>query len=162
MNTEIISRGKNSGALSSSQPFSPDERKILTKLLEETYHEFVSKAAQGRKMDYSRLEALAQGRVYTGRQAKKLGLIDEIGTLKDAIAEAKKLAGLKPGADVEIEILPQPKSFFEQLFNGEGAEANEFTAAMPDVVKTIRQAAVWRQLLGEKVLLWMPYRVELK
>ena len=123
MNTEIISRGKNSGALSSTQPFSPDERKAWTKLLKETYHEFVSKAAEGRKMDYSRLEALAQGRVYTGLQAKKLGLIDEIGTLNDAVAEAKKLAGLKPDADVEIQILPQPKSFFEQFFNGEGAGA---------------------------------------
>ncbi len=119
-------------------------------------------------MDYTKLEAIAQGRVYTGRQSKKLGLIDQIGTLADAVAEAKKLAGLKPSADVEIEILPQPKSFFEQLFSGETAEANEFTAAdleymVPaEIVKTIRQAALWRQLLGEKVLLWMPYHVELK
>ncbi|MEI8376234.1 MAG: signal peptide peptidase SppA [Planctomycetota bacterium] len=162
LNTEIISRGKNSGALSSAQPFSPDERRVWTQLLKETYHEFVSKAAEGRKMDYNRLESLAQGRVYTGRQAKKLGLIDEVGTLSDAITEAKKLAGLKPDADVEIEILPQPKSFFEQLFNGEGTGVNEFTAAMPDIVKTLRQAALWRQLLSEKVLLWMPYHVELK
>jgi protease-4 len=162
MNTEIISRGKNSGALSSTQPFSPDERKVWTELLKETYHEFVSKAAAGRKMDFDRLEALAQGRVYTGRQAKKLGLVDEVGTLSDALAEAKKLAGLKPGTDVEIEILPQPKSFFEQLFSGEGADAADFTSALPDVVKTLRQTALWRKLLGEKVLLWMPYRVELK
>jgi len=162
MNTEIISRGKNSGALSSTQPFTPDERKVWTQLLQETYHEFVSKAAQGRKMDFNRLEELAQGRVYTGRQAKKLGLIDEVGTLADAIAEAKKQAGLKPGTDVEIEILPQPKSFFEQFFSAESADASEFTAAMPDLVKTIRQAARWRKLLGEKVLLWMPYHVELK
>jgi protease-4 len=131
-------------------------------LLKETYHDFVSKAAEGRKMDFSRLEELAQGRVYTGRQAKKLGLIDEVGTLTDALAEAKKLAGLKPGADVEIEVLPQPKSLFEQLFDSEAGDASEFTAALPDVVKMIRQAALWRQLLGEKVLLWMPYRVELK
>jgi protease-4 len=162
LNTEIISRGKNSGALSSTQPFSPDERRVWTQLLKETYHDFVSKAAEGRKMEYNRLESLAQGRVYTGRQAKKLGLIDEIGTLDDAVAEAKKLAHLKPGADVDIEILPEPKSFFEQLFNGDSAGANEFTAAMPELVKTIRQTALWRRLLGEKVLLWMPYHIELK
>ena len=162
MNTEVISRGKNSGALSSTAPFTPEERRMWMKLLQETYHDFVSKAAEGRRMDYDRLEALAQGRVYTGRQAKKLGLIDEIGTLDEAIAEAKKLAGLKPGTDVEIEVLPQPKSFFEQLFNGETAEANEFAAAMPEMVNALRQAALWRQLLGQKVLLWMPYRVELK
>jgi len=162
MNTEVISRGKNSGALSSTQPFTSDERKVFTQLLKETYHEFVSKAAQGRKMDVSKMEELAQGRVYTGRQAKKLGLIDQIGTLEDAIAEAKKQAGLKPGTEVEIEILPQPKSFFEQLFNGEVADTGEFTTAVPELVKTIRQAALWRKLLGERVLLWMPYHIELK
>ena len=162
MNTEIISRGKNSGALSSTQPFTADERRVFTQLLKETYHDFVSKAADGRKMDFNRLEELAQGRVYTGRQAKKLGLIDDVGTLNDALAEAKKLAGLKPGADVEIEVLPQPKSFFEQLFDNEAGDASEFTAALPDVIKIIRQTAIWRQLLGAKVLLWMPYRVELK
>jgi protease-4 len=162
LNTEIISRGKNSGVLSSTSPFSPDERKVWVKLMEETYHEFVSKAATGRKMEFSRLEALAQGRVYTGRQAKKLGLIDEIGTLDDAVAQAKKLAGLKPGADVEILVLPQPKSIFEQLFGGEGPEMDEFAAAMPEFVKTLRDLETWKQLLGGKVMLWMPYHIELK
>jgi protease-4 len=162
MNTEVVSRGKNSGAMSSAQPFTPDERKVFTRLLEETYHDFVSKAAEGRKMDFSRLEEMAQGRVYTGRQAKKLRLVDEIGTLSDAIDEAKKMAGLKPGADVEIEVLPEPKSFFEQLFDSDGGEASELTAGLPEVVKTLRQVALWRKLLGEKVLLWMPYHVELK
>ncbi len=162
INTEIISRGKNSGAFSSNQPFSDGERKAWTSLLKETYHEFVSKAASGRKMDYKRVEELAQGRVYTGRQAKKLGLIDEVGTLADAVAEAKTLAGLKPDADVEIESLPQSKNFFEQLFNGDGANASDFDSLMPEVVKTVRQASVWRNLLSERVLLWMPYRIELK
>ena len=51
LTTEVISRGKNSGSLSSTPPFTPDERKAWTALLEETYGQFVSKAAQGRKMD---------------------------------------------------------------------------------------------------------------
>ena len=61
LNTEVISRGKNSGALSSTRPFTPDERKAWTAMLEETYGQFVSKAAEGRKMDRKRLEELAQG-----------------------------------------------------------------------------------------------------
>ena len=89
LNTEVISRGANSGALSSTQPFTPEERKVWIELLQETYHQFVSKAAEGRKMPYNKLEALAQGRVYTGRMAKKLGLVDELGTLHDAVAAAK-------------------------------------------------------------------------
>ena len=162
INTEIISRGKNSGAFSANQPFSESERKAWTKLLKETYHEFVSKAAAGRRMEYNQLEALAQGRVYTGRQAKKLGLIDEVGTLEDAVASAKSLAGLKPDADIDIETLPKSKNFFEQLFSGDGASASEFDSAMPEVMKTVRQAATWRKLLNSRVLLWMPYSVELK
>jgi protease-4 len=165
VNTEIISRGKNSGAFSTLTPFTDEERKVWTNLLQQTYHEFVSKAAAGRKMDYSKLEALAQGRVYTGRQAKKLGLIDEIGTLKDALAEAKKLASLKPNADIEIEVLPKPQTFFEQFLGGEGIDTSAFTAAAPgaaDIVKTIRQTALWRKLLGGGVFVWMPYHIELK
>ncbi len=162
MNTEIVSRGKNSGIFTSDSAFTPDERKIWLRHMEQTYHEFVSKAAKGRHMDYDKLEALAQGRVYTGRQAKKLGLVDEIGTLGDAIAEAKKLAGLKPKADVDLLVLPEPKSMFEQLFGGEGPDLDEFTRAMPSFLKTFRNVEGWRQLLSSKVMLWMPYHIELK
>jgi protease-4 len=162
LNTEVVSRGKNSGILTSTSPFSPDERKIWLRHMEETYHEFVSKAAQGRHMDYEKLEALAQGRVYTGRQAKKLGLIDEVGTLNDAVAAAKKLAGLKADADVDTLVLPQPKSFFEQLMGGDGPEMDDFTSLLPGGLKALGNAKAWKQLLGSKVMLWMPYHIELK
>ena len=162
LSTEVVSRGKNSGILTSASPFSPDERKIWLRYMEQTYHEFVSKAAQGRHMDYEKLEALAQGRVYTGRQAKKLGLIDEVGTLKDAIAEAKKLAGLKADADVDFLVLPEPKSFIEQLLGGDGPELDDFTAVLPGPLKALGNAKAWKHLLGSKALLWMPYHIELK
>jgi protease-4 len=162
LNTEVVSRGKNSGILTSTSPFSPDERKIWLRYMEQTYHEFVSKAAQGRHMDYEKLEALAQGRVYTGRQAKKLGLVDEIGTLKDAIAAAKKLAGLKADADVDTLVLPEPKSFFEQLMGGDGPELDDFTSVLPGSLKALGNAKAWKHLLGSKVLTWMPYHIELK
>jgi protease-4 len=161
LNTEVISRGRNSGSLSSNSPFTPEERKVWIELLSETYDQFITKAAEGRKMDKKRLAELAQGRVYTGRVAKKLGLVDEIGTLQDALTEAKKAAGLKPDADVDLLILPKPRSFFEQLF-GDASVATEFESAMPEVFQTLRQAKVWRQLLGERVLLWMPYGVRVK
>ncbi|GAG23452.1 unnamed protein product, partial [marine sediment metagenome] len=70
LNTEVISRGANSGAFSSNQPFTPEERKAWLAVLEETYRQFVGKAAEGRNMTFSKLEELAQGRVYTGRTAK--------------------------------------------------------------------------------------------
>jgi protease-4 len=129
--------------------------------MQETYHQFVSKAAQGRKMPHSELEKRAQGRVYTGRMAKNLGLVDETGTLHDAIAEAKKAAGLKPDEQVELLILPKPRSIFEQLFGGDSL-SGELDAAAPELFKTLRQAKLWRRLFAEPTLLWMPYGMRLR
>jgi protease-4 len=161
LTTEVISRGANSGALSSSQPFTPEERKAWTELLTETYQQFVQKAAEGRKMSPQRLAELAQGRVYTGRMAKKIGLVDELGTLNDAVVAAKQAAGLKADAAVELLILPQPKSVFEQLF-GDPSAASDLDSVAPEWFHLVRQAKLWQRLLGEKVLLWMPYEVQVR
>ena len=143
------------------QPFTPGERKVWIELLQETYHQFVSKAAEGRKMDYDALEALAQGRVYTGVTAKKLGLIDEIGTLHDAVAAAKKAAGLKADADVELLMLPEPKSFFEQLF-GDQSASTDSDSLLAEGIRLLQQSKMLRQMLSQPVLMWMPYEVQVK
>ena len=163
MNTEVISRGANSGSLSSTQPFTPDERKAWTELLQETYHQFVDKAAAGRKMPYDKLEQMAQGRVYTGRMAQKLGLIDKLGTLQDAIAAAKTAAGLKADAEVDLMVLPEPKSIFEQLF-GDPSASTDFDSLLPEGfgIKIFQQTKLLRQMLSQRILLWMPYGVEVK
>ncbi|MBU4400109.1 MAG: signal peptide peptidase SppA, partial [Planctomycetes bacterium] len=161
LNTEVISRGANSGSLSSNQPFTPEERKVWLAMLEETYRQFVGKAAEGRNMTYSKLEELAQGRVYTGRTAKKLGLIDQLGTLEDAIAAAKNAAGLKPGAEVDLLVLPESKSFFERLLDDPSA-STDLESLLPDIVETLRRTKLLRQLLSERILLWMPYEVRVK
>ncbi len=64
------------------------------------------------------LESLAGGRLYSGRMAKQSKLVDDIGTLEDAVAEAKRLAGLKSDEKIDRLILPKPRSFFEELFGG--------------------------------------------
>ena len=92
--TETIERGKNSGIFSSSGKFTDSQREVVKKMMEDMYDQFTSKAAKGRKMPVDKLRKLAGGRVYSGRQAKENGLVDELGTLHDAVAEAKKLAGL--------------------------------------------------------------------
>ena len=79
--TDVVSRGKNSSALSSMKPFTKEERDAWTSLLQEAYRQFVDKApAQGRKMPREKLEQFAQGRVWTGRCALGNGLVDALGT----------------------------------------------------------------------------------
>ncbi|MCY2967119.1 MAG: signal peptide peptidase SppA [Planctomycetota bacterium] len=114
--TDVISRGKNSGILSSTQGYSEGERAAMQKILNEIYAQFTAKAAQGRKMPVEQLEKLARGRVYTGNAALKIGLVDEIGGIDAAIAHAKKLAGLNPEDKLERLDLPKASSPFESLF----------------------------------------------
>ncbi len=169
--TEVISRGKNSGIFSSNEPFTPDERKAMMTLFQEIYRQFVRKAAQGRNLDYKQLERLAQGRIYTGRMAKANGLIDELGTLRDAIAEAKKAAGLKPDEKVELMVLPRPKTLFEILFDDPSAStrltspdrtSTTLESMAPELLEHLRQTALLRRLLAEPALLWMPYGLKVR
>ncbi len=78
------------------------ERKILQDLLDDVHAQFIDAVAAGRKMDRARVVALADGRVFTGRHAMAVGLVDELGDLRDAIARAGALAGL-PGSPPVIQ-----------------------------------------------------------
>ena len=68
---------------------------------------------------------------------------------------------MKADTDVELLILPQPKSVFEQLF-GDPSASSDLDSAMPEWFYLVRQAKLWQQLLGSKVLLWMPYEVHVR
>ena len=113
--TDTVTVGQNGTLLSPFQPFSPTERAAMQRLMDETYRQFVTKAAQGRKMTYEQLDKLAGGRVYTGRQAQKLGLVDELGTLGEAITAAKVLAQLDSAGETELLILPKAQGVLEAL-----------------------------------------------
>ena len=91
----------------------PDERKKVGELMQATYDAFVEKAAAGRNTTPERIDAVAQGRVWTGKQAKELGLVDELGGLDRALAIAKDRAKIAPGSEVELVVFPPKKSLFE-------------------------------------------------
>ncbi len=161
LSTEVISRGKVSGLLSSNDPWTAEERAAMTKILREIYGQFVGKAAQGRDMPRGELEKLAQGRIYTGRMAAANGLIDGVGTLADAVSAAKKAAGLKPKDKVKLMVLPKPRTIFEQLF-GDAAMGEEMRTAMPGAAEAIGQAATLRRLFAEPTLMLMPFRIHIE
>lgn len=170
--TEVISRGKNSGILSLLNPMSESEKKTMQRLLLNTYKDFTTKAATGRKMKYDALEKLARGRIYTGAMAKKIGLVDELGTIEDAIAHAKKLAGLNPDDDVERMILPKPVSPFEQLFGPVDAQAkmkaqqkvmiNTLKELSPEMAEQLKAMSTINLLAKEPKLLIVPFRLTIK
>ena len=94
-----IKSGPYKDIMSSDRPMTPEEQAILQNIVNEIYEQFVTTVAVGRKMEESKVKSLADGRVYTGLQAKNLGLVDEIGDYYDALAAAGELGKIKPGAD---------------------------------------------------------------
>jgi protease-4 len=169
--TETIQRGKNSGLFSDSGKFTESQRAVVMDMMEEVYRQFTAKAAAGRKMPVEKLRELAGGRVYTGRQAKELGLVDRLGTLEDAIIEAKLLAGLERDADVRIEVLPEPTSILDSLFGvadgeqevrlgrGLASAMNQFS---PELAEIARKAHRLRAVFDRPAALIVPFELEIR
>ena len=160
--TDTVTVGKNGTINSINQPFTDSERAAMKRLMDDTYRLFVSKAAQGRKMTFEQLDKLAGGRVYTGRQAQKLGLVDEVGTLEDAIASAKQLAGLPDDSKTELLVLPKPQGFLEALvapLEDRDIYAPAIRAAVPEVARPIlAKLDTFRRIFArEPVAVILPY-----
>jgi protease-4 len=116
-------RGKSAAMLGSGKPFSDEERKRLQAWMDKIYDVFKGHvvAVRGKRLKKP-IDDLAGGRVYTGRQALELGLVDRIGTLRDAIDHVAAEAKLK---DYEVRVVPEPKNFIERLLQQAAGEQDE-------------------------------------
>lgn len=99
-----VHRGARAQIWSSVRPWDEGERAAIQNLMESTYHVFTDRVASGRKLEPAAVEKIAQGRVWTGVDAKSRGLVDTLGTLDDAIARARELGSV--GTDVALEVYP--------------------------------------------------------
>jgi len=171
--TSVISRGKNSGVFSINEGFTESERDAMVKLLNDVYEQFTGKAAKGRGMELEQLKKLAGGRVYTGRQALKVGLVDELGTLNDAIAAVKAKAGFEESDKLELKVLPKPVNPLESLFGpmdpdaqSQAAQAALIKKALDELTPEITaqlQALELLKLFGnQRVLALMPFRLHIR
>jgi len=107
-----VETNKLADFLNPNRPVSAAEKQILQNYIDRGYNSFVGRCADGRQMSTDEIDEIAQGRVWTGRDAKELGLVDKIGNIDDAIALAAEMSGLE---DYKIEELPTPKPFIETL-----------------------------------------------
>ncbi len=112
---ESTSIGKHAEINSPARPYNADEVKKLQEQLQAFYDQFVEKVAESRYSTPEKIDALAQGRVWTGRQAKQNGLVDELGGLDHAVAVAKQRAKIAADTDVELVVYPPRKSFYELM-----------------------------------------------
>ena len=129
MNLEGVSQGKFAQMYSPDRPFTPEERTRMIASMQATYDTFVEKAAQGRNTTPEKIDAIGQGRVWTGRQAKEIGLVDELGGLDRAVALAKQRAKIAQDTEVELVIYPPKKSIYEMFSEPFGGANNASTLA---------------------------------
>lgn len=113
-----IKSGPNKDIMSPYRPMRDDERKLLQGIVDETYNQFVTAVAEGRKMPPNRVRPLADGRIFTGSQALKVGLVDQLGNFLDAKAEARKQGKLSDSAETRDYGEENWKDFFNSVFAG--------------------------------------------
>jgi len=130
-NIESVSQGRHAEIASPARPFTDSERARLAALMEDTYQAFLSKVAESRDMTVEEVTAIAQGRVWTGRQAERIGLVDELGGLDRALAVAKERAGIGADERVQVVVYPPRRSVYELISRGLAGEGASLPALLP-------------------------------
>jgi protease-4 len=169
--SEYVLRGKNAGMFRETEKFNEDERRQFERLINHYYwNEFIPKVAKGRGRDTEYIDSVAQGRVWTGEQARERGLVDEFGGLDRAVEIAKELAKIPADKGVRRVVYPAPRSFFQQLF---GPEQDTTTSAeqqrmavinsLPkEMQRTFRIAARFDRFGQGEALAILPFELDVK
>jgi protease-4 len=135
---ESVSNGRHAEMNSPLRPYSESERAKLQEQLRAFYTQFVQKVADARGMTPDQVDSVAQGRVWTGRQAKAIGLVDELGGFETAIKVAKRRAKIAETTEVELVSYPSYRNIFELLTQQLGQSAHERLVTLtPDFVRLI-------------------------
>lgn len=115
INVEQVNTHKNAADYSPFVPLSENFRNVTQEGVERVYNTFVQRVAAGRKMTFEQIDAIAQGRVWSGSEALKIGLVDKIGGMDAALEEASKLAKIK---EYKTQNFPEYEKTFGEMFAG--------------------------------------------
>jgi protease-4 len=145
--SEKLAFGEKADIFSPFRPFTPAERKVLKEEILWTYEQFLTKAAEGRGLTRDEVDAVGKGRIWTGRQAKDLKLVDELGGLTMAVGLAKKEAGIDADEEVRFDVWPKKRSFWQAVFSRSGIGLDIKNAAgrekILDTVRMMNRTKIW-------------------
>ncbi len=155
---DVVTTNEHSDMISLTRPMSAFERDLMQQTVEDGYETFISRVAEGRKMDKTSVDAIGEGRVWAAPNAKAIKLIDAYGGLTDAIDLAKKMANLD---NYRIVNLPKLKDPFEELLKGFSGSAR--ASFMKDELgESYKYYEQLRSIISQKgVLARMPYDIEI-
>jgi protease-4 len=154
---ETLTRGRHADLFSEYRPWDEEERAKVRGLMESFYTEFLRKASEGRKMSEAQVHAVAQGRVWTGAEAKQHGLVDQLGGLNDALAVAKSRAGIGADEEVALVVLPERKSLLDLLLQNRDEDV---LARLPGELRALLRLG--RALQGGSILARLPFDLRIR
>ena len=160
---ESMTRGEHADFLLAGRPLSTGARMRLQGIVLSTYQLFLDRVAEGRSLPLADVDAVAQGRVWTGRQAREIGLVDELGGMRVALDRVRSELDLAPDADVLIVPYPEPTTLSQEiaeLLDARVAEAVAGHLPLPNAVRALE--SWWADLPLESPLLVPPLLVEIR
>ncbi|RZJ86633.1 MAG: signal peptide peptidase SppA, partial [Brevundimonas sp.] len=145
--------GQYADAFSPSRGFTDAQRAAFAGSMDRIYDDFIARVSTGRKLPPARVREIARGRVWTGAQAKALGLVDHLGGVTEAIARAKALANIPEAESVRFKHFPEAKSPWEALSEAFGvqSEAAKALVMLGGVMADPRVQAVTREARAEEM-----------
>jgi protease-4 len=120
-----VHQGENATMFTGTHDFTPAEWGRFEAWLDRVYVDFTGKVADGRKLPKEKVLEIAKGRIWTGQDAKNLGLVDELGGYDTALNLAKKAAGIPAGDEVKIVVYPRPKTLLQSVIARNGADNSD-------------------------------------
>jgi protease-4 len=139
--------GDNATMFTGTQDYTPAEWGRFEAWLDRVYVDFTSKVADGRKLPKEKVLEIAKGRIWSGQDAKNLGLVDELGGYDTALKMAKKVAGIAESDEVKIVVFPRPKTLVESVVSSGGPDNSDkegVSETLSRILKVVQPVA--RQL----------------
>ena len=163
LNVETVSRGRHAGMFSSVRDFTPEEATRYEAMLDTFYRGFVQRVAAGRRMRTAQVDSIGQGRVWSGSEARAIGLVDRLGGLDAAIEMARARAHM-PVGEPAIEHFPRVtrslvQRMLEGLFDEDDEESDAELASLPPVVLAWLAAS---RIPSGTVLALLPWSLEIR
>ncbi|MBR5905536.1 MAG: signal peptide peptidase SppA [Bacteroidales bacterium] len=140
---ETVTSNKHGDMMSMTRPFDKDEYNYVLRSIEDIYDNFITIVSEGREIPKAEVDAIGQGRVWSGRDALGIKLVDEFGTLNDAIAYAAGLAGDENLANWNVKAYPAPLTVMEQMMNAMNGKQEDYTVR---IARNLKEPKVFARI----------------
>lgn len=164
VNWEAVRWGENASLWSLNKPFSESEAEQINAMLDQVYDGFTARVAKGRNMSPAQVEKVARGRVWSGKAAHRVGLVDELGGLKEAKDYVAELLGVESADNLEFVVLPKAKTPLEQfveLLTKQGLvfEGLKFQGKIAEALRPVMSQLNVLQI-NDPALIYEPLRID--